>query len=228
MWGSVALGDYVHGQSDIDLLLVSPKEADAGTDGLLQEIAADGQWSMDVLAITEETLASPAPVCSRLLDAGAPYELHGMDLVQLREYSAPLAGAAIDDLVEFRDTKTEARSALQHVLGVMVPGHVEACASAGASECLPALRLNIEFVLVRCLYSLKHGVVGSKRTAAAWASEEYQSDSTYGIIGQVGTRLLAYRRGDGTTTTHGVGAVSEFSALAEATQRIMEARDGEG
>ena len=101
----------------------------------------------------------------------------------------------------------------------MVPRHVEASSTAGANEWLLELRRNIEFVLIRCLYSLRQGAIGSKSTATTWASEEYHSDPMYGVVGQVGARLLAYRKGDDNRVAE-AGTVSEFTDLAAAIEQI--------
>jgi hypothetical protein len=63
VWGSVALGDYVHGQSDVDLLLVHPGRVMPMHDSACGAIAPSPggkmgpTWAIEALGITEEALA---------------------------------------------------------------------------------------------------------------------------------------------------------------------------
>jgi hypothetical protein len=218
VWGSIALGDYVQGQSDIDLLLVSHGKSLDHWNTPLGTMAGQGEWDLDVLAITEEALSSSSPVALRHANPGMPYELHGMDLIQLRDWSVPIAGACIRDLLAYRDTRSAARSALRYAIEVMVPHRIEALSTEAADMSLDDQCLSIAFVLIRCLYSVKQGAVTSKRTAATWACEEYRTDSRYSLISEAGARLLGYREG----RTRRLPLVSDLAALAEA---IGEASD---
>jgi len=105
----------------------------------------------------------------------------------------------------------------------MVPRHVEVSSAAEDAEWLLVQRRDFSFVLVRCLYSLIRGAIGSKSAAAAWAAEEYRSDPVHSVVGQVGARLLSYRRSADDEVACGGGTLAEFTGLAAAVERISHA-----
>ena len=162
------------------------------------------------------------PFKKRMIEVATSTAYYEADLIsqELREYSAPLVGAPLEDLIAPRNTTDESRWSLEYVLGNMVPRHVEDSSDAENTEWVLAQRRDFSFVLIRCLYSLINGAIGSKSAAASWVSEKYHSDPVHGVLGQAGARLLAYRRTGSNDLACGGGTAAEFAGLAAAVEQI--------
>jgi hypothetical protein len=180
LYGSLALGDFAPGRSDIDFLVVTtgdtPEDDFLALQAMHDGIAAsDSPWAMEIEGsyIPQEALRryDPANVRHPHIDRGGGrlrIEQHDTDWVVqrhvLREHGTVLAGPPLDSLID-PVLPRELRGALLELMrgwwAPMLddPTHLRS----------PGYQDYAVLTMCRVLYTLEYGTIVSKPVAARWA-----------------------------------------------------------
>ncbi|MEK7474645.1 MAG: nucleotidyltransferase domain-containing protein [Candidatus Coatesbacteria bacterium] len=171
--GSIPLGGYIPRHSDIDLLVVTREPPEGpGWAALLAELGAP---SLSAGLIEAGELGKPEPVEIRGLAPRRDYVLHAFDLILLRKYSVVVYGEDVRGSMTDLNERDEITGILAHVRDVMVPAELAKLAAADRVGLAATNILNVAPVMVRCLYTLRHGTLVSKPEALTWAIREFGS-----------------------------------------------------
>ena len=181
--GSLALGDFEHDSSDIDFVIVTDGEIAAGTLAELQAMHAriatrDSRWATEVEGsyISRHALRrfDPTHTCfpriQRNPGAQLRMEEHASDWVVhryvLREYGKTLVGprpAALIDPVDPDELRRAMIDYMRHAWWVSLQANAGDLRHSGYHQ-------YVVLTICRVLYTLEHGAVVSKPSAARWSA----------------------------------------------------------
>ncbi len=182
LFGSLANGDFDE-HSDIDILIVTDGELSAGTFSVLQKLhkrinGLDSPWANQIEAsYIPQTALRRFDHTSKLyphMDRGDGEVLHMMShesdwIIQrhlLREHGIVITGPSLRDLID-PVSSVDLRQAVVDVL----PLWVEPILADPSQINKRGYQSFIVLSLCRMLYTLRHGKILSKPTAAKWALE---------------------------------------------------------
>lgn len=181
LYGSLSLGDFDPGSSDIDFLVVTDHDLPAGTvtslGAMHARIAASGLMWVDKLEgsyIPRAALRRYDPANNRHPTIGADWPFgiraHGSSWVIersiVREHGVSISGPSPETLID-PVSPADVRAAVREALG----GFWNEQLDGPEPEWLRTRQYQAFAILTMCraLYTLAHGTVVSKAVAAAWA-----------------------------------------------------------
>lgn len=222
-WGSIPLGGFIPHHSDIDLLFVSAGAPEGGPwPALLAEL---GSPSLDPIVVADSDLVLREPRGIRSLAPRRECVLHAMDLILIRRYSVVVEGEDLRGTIPDLKEADEIGGILRHVQDVLVSAELRKLSARGGETALVATDvLNVAHVMIRCLYTLRHGALASKPAALDWAIGAFGRRAECEPFVRLCRALRAELQDDGTARRELPGIFRQAEPVW--TRLVGEGKDG--